>query len=100
MTCTNFLDEWHLLQLVPDSLALALWTKKKIEVLCVESEWRMDEVVQLEPDDKGGCEHRNGDDILQDDKKLAQYHFGMEAEVAFHNVDGLESGDLPRGHDA
>ena len=60
----------------------------------------MYEVVQLQPDDEGGGEHRDGDDILQDDEEFAQQHFGVIAEIAFHDVDGLVTGNLIRRQNA
>ena len=60
----------------------------------------MDEVTELEPDDKGGGEHGDGDHILHNDEQATQHHLRAITKAAFHDVDGLEAGNLPRRHDA
>ena len=72
----------------------------EIEILIVEAEGRMNQMVQLEPDDKGRREHDDSNDVLQDDEHLAKDHLRTEAEIALHNVNGLIAGNMPRGQDA
>ncbi len=60
----------------------------------------MNEVIQLKPDYKGCCEHCHRYDILHNDEQPTHHHFGLVAEVTLYDVDGLETGNLIRGHDA
>ena len=54
----------------------------------------MNEVAQLQPDDKSRGKHHDGDDILQNDEQLAKHHLGAVAEIALHDVNGLIVGNL------
>ena len=79
---------------------LFLGRTDETEILVVEAEGRVNQMVQLEPDDKGRSKHDDGDGVLQDDEHLSKHHLRMEAEIALHDVDGLKAGNMPRGQNA
>ena len=51
----------------------------------------MNQMVELQPDNKRRGKHHYGYHILQNDKYFAQHHLGAETETAFHDVDRLET---------
>ena len=92
---SDLLDKGHLLQLTSDNLLLPFRTDDVEEMFCVKTKGSMDKMMQLKPDNQTGREHRNGNDILQNDEHLTKYHFGTKAEITFHDIDGLIAGHLP-----
>ena len=88
------LYKWHLFEKISHRLILLIWGIYDKKILCVITQWRVDEVIQLQPNDEGRSEHHYGDDILQDDEQFAKHHLGAVAEIALHNVNGLIAGYL------
>ena len=61
------------------------------QMLCVVAQRRMNQMIQLQPDNEGRRKHHHGYHILQNDKDLAQHHLGAIAETALDDVDRLET---------